>query len=93
MITHQGVSLVSFLQYGVNDDASGDIRQFNNGRAYDERDAPGACDRQDRLGVDASRIRNYCPGSCNRDISGGISIELWIAAEVHGEGTARIAAE
>ena len=93
MVVHQGGALVGFLQHGINDDAPGDVLQFHNGRAHHECDVPGACDRQDRLGVHTSRIRDDRSGCSDRDVSDGISIEERIAAEVDRKGTVRIAPE
>ncbi len=42
VVVHQGVTLVGFLQHGINDDAPGDVLQFNDGRADHERDIPRA---------------------------------------------------
>ena len=67
--------------------------QFHNGHADHERDIPGACDRQDRLRIHASRIRDDRPGCGDRDVSGGIGIEERIAAEVNRKGTVWIAPE
>ena len=91
VIIHQRCALIGFLQRGINDDAPGDVLQFHNGRTDHEGNISGACDRQNRLGVHASRIRDDRPGSSNRDVCGGISIEKRITAEVDGKGAVRIA--
>ena len=87
MVVHQRSALIGFLQHGVNDDAPGDVLQFYNGHAHHERDVPGACDCQNRLGIHASRIRDDRPGCGDRDVSCGIGIEERIAAEVDRKGT------
>ena len=89
----RGGALVSFLQYGVDNDAPGDALQFHNGCADHERDVPGACHRQDRLGIHAARIRDHRSGRGDCDVSGGIGIEERITAEVDLKGTMRIAPE
>ncbi len=53
VIIHQSCALIGFLQRGINDDAPGDALQFHNGRTDHEGSIPGACDRQNRLGVPA----------------------------------------
>lgn len=93
MIVHQCGSLVCFLQHGVDNDAPRDVLQFHDGHAHHERNVPGTCDCQDRLGIHASRICDDRPGCGDRDVSSGIGIEEWIAAEVDRKGTVRIAPE
>ena len=93
MIVHQDAAQVGFLQSAVEDDASRDVLQFHDGRAYHERNVSGTVHREDRFGVHAAGIGDGCPGRCNCDVSGGISIEKRITAEVDGKGTVRIAPE
>ena len=93
MVIHQSGALVGFLQHGINDDALGDVFQFHDGQAHHEGNTPGACDRQDWLGIHTSRIRDDRPGSSNRDVRIGVGIEERIAAEVDRKGTVRIAPE
>ena len=82
VVIHQDVALVGFLQHGVNDDPPVDGLQFHNGHTHHERDVSGACNRQDRLGIHASHIRDDRPGCGDRDVNGGIGIEERIAVIV-----------
>ena len=91
MVVHPGAALIGFLQGTVEDDAPGDIFQFYYGRAHHERNVSGACNRQDRLGIHASRIRDDRPGCGDRDVNGGIGIDERIAVKVDGKGPMRIA--
>ena len=91
MVVHQRGALIGFLQHGINDDAPGDVLQFHDGHADHERNVSGACDRQDRLGIHASRIRDDRPGCGDRDVNGGIGIDERIAVKVDGKGPMRIA--
>ena len=91
VVVHQGAALIGFLQGTVEDDAPGNTFQFHNGCAHHERDVPGACNRQDWLGIHASRIRDDRPGCGDRDVNGGIGIDERIAVKVDGKGPMRIA--
>ena len=93
MVVHQGGALVGFLQNGINDDAPRDVFQFHNGHAHHERNVSGACDRQDRFGVDAARIRDDRPGRSDCNVSGSIGVKEWITSEIDREGAVRIAPE